>query len=132
MLDLTKFIVCIADLSMVTFSGTAHIQMISFLPGTGKHFTGKPLCSSDDSVMQLKDLEPVHDEQYLTLTCIKKSIGDKFGKWIARKWVPSTYRIIRKFPVQKGRNTTGESETVHRVNGKLFPQEHNEKQCSPP
>jgi len=39
---------------MGTISSMTHIKMtFSSLPGTGKHFTGNTICSSDDSVMQL-------------------------------------------------------------------------------
>jgi hypothetical protein len=110
MLDLTKFIVCIADLSMVTFSGTAHIQMISFLPGTGKHFTGKPLCSSDDSVMQL-----LHILHFCVISSVfykppeeinpEESILENDGPGSG---VPSSFPMIRIVPVQKRTNMTGE------------------------
>jgi len=47
-LDLTKFLMCSAGLSIVTISDTRHIKTIfSFSPGTGKHFIGNALCSSD-------------------------------------------------------------------------------------
>jgi hypothetical protein len=39
---------------MGTISGTTHITTIfSFSPGTGKHFIGNALSSSEDSVKQL-------------------------------------------------------------------------------
>jgi len=40
-MDLTKFLVCSADLNMGTISCMTHIKtLLSFLPGTDKHFIG--------------------------------------------------------------------------------------------
>jgi len=41
-------------------------------------------------------------------------------------WVPSSYPMARKLPIQKGT-----SKAVHHLTVKLFPQEHDAKQCSP-
>jgi len=46
-----------------------------------------------------------------------------------REWDPSSYLTIRKLPVQKGMNTTGEVRWYTILTGKLFPQKHNTKQC---
>jgi hypothetical protein len=54
-LVLTKFLMCSAiSIWAPLVAGTTHIKTIfSFLTGTGSHFIGNELCSSDDSVTQL-------------------------------------------------------------------------------
>jgi hypothetical protein len=54
---------------MGTIGGTTHIKTIfSFWTGTGKHFIGNALCSSDDSVMQL-----THILKNFTVNMFKKN-----------------------------------------------------------
>jgi hypothetical protein len=60
---------------MGTVSGTTHTKAILILsPGTGTHFIGSALCSSEDSVMQLiHTVHFFHDKQYLVQTPRRKN-----------------------------------------------------------
>jgi hypothetical protein len=67
---------------MGTISGMTYIKIIfSFLSGTGKHFIGYTLSSSDDSVMQL-----IHILHFFTINNVfyklleEKSRGVKSGE----------------------------------------------------
>jgi len=66
-LRLAKFLMFLVDPNRGTISGTTHIKTIfSFSSGTGKHFIGNALCSSDDSVTHLiHNFAMFHDKQRL-------------------------------------------------------------------
>jgi hypothetical protein len=52
-LYLPKFPMCSTGLNMGIISSTTHTKTFNFLPGTGEHFNGNSLYSSDESVTQL-------------------------------------------------------------------------------
>jgi len=88
-------------------SSTTHIKMVlTFWPGTGKHFISNAPCSSDDSVTRL-----IHMLHFLTrfTNREKRGRGIKYGVTTGLvKLSPSSYPTFRKLPVQKGTDTTGE------------------------
>jgi hypothetical protein len=95
---------------MGTINGKTHIKTIfSFSQGTGKHFIGNALSSSDGSVKQL-----IHALHFFTIVSFRKpkrKIPEEsyLANEGARKWVArSFYPMIRKSPVQIGTNTTGD------------------------
>jgi hypothetical protein len=95
---------------MGTISGTTHIRTVfSFSPGIGRHFTGNELCSSDDSFnTTLSHLVLIYDKQCLLLIPEAKIQSNQV--WRMREpenGCPSSYPVIRKFPVQKDTNMMG-------------------------
>jgi hypothetical protein len=57
---------CPADLNVDTIGGTIHIKMtFSVFPGTGKHFVGNAVCSSNNSPPQL-----IHILQFFTISIV--------------------------------------------------------------
>jgi hypothetical protein len=117
---------------MGTISGTTHMKAIlSSLPGTGKHFVGNELCSSDDSVTQL-----IHILQFFKIFCFtnpqkKISRGVKSGELEARKYAPLSLSNDQKTSCPESHKHDGRYRVVHRLTGKVCPYEHDAKQCSP-
>jgi len=121
-LDVTKFLMCSVDLDMGTSSGTTHIQTIfSIWTGTDKHFIGNALCSSftfcsfftinnifykfprsNTEGSNLEDESGTHSLNSIPLLHIQRS-GNSCPERPEHDWI---------------------SDVVHRLTGKLFPQEH--------
>jgi len=91
------------DLNIGTISGMTHMKMIfNFLTGTGKHFIGNALCSSDDCHATHSHFALFHNKQYLLQTPRRKKQEDSnLENEGARKWPsPSFHLTTRKFRAQ--------------------------------
>jgi hypothetical protein len=120
---------------MGTVRGKTHIKMIlSFWTGTGKHFIGNVLCSSDDSVTQL-----IHILHVIAINIVfyippeeriqrNKTNLENEG---AREWDPFFLTNNQEVPCPERYEHSGTSEVLHYHTLKLFPQGHDAKQCCP-
>jgi len=121
-LDLTKFLMCLVDLSMDTISGTIYINTIfSFLPCINEHFTGNVLCSSDNSVMQL-----IHIFHFFMINSVfykppEKIIWRRCREQGCQGMGPFFPSNNQEIPCPERHRHNGRSEVVHSKTGNLFP-----------
>jgi len=104
-----KFWMSQVDLSMSSISGTTHIQTIfSMWPVSGRHFTCNAFCSSNDSDTQLTFFTfSTVDDVFSKLREDRIQMSEVWWTRGPENGSPLSYPPMRKFPVQKGTNTTG-------------------------
>jgi hypothetical protein len=110
-----------------------HVKTIFSLSlGTDRYLIGNTLCNSDDSVTQL-----IHILHFFTTNNIfykplrRHPEESNLENERSREWVPFFLSNDPKTPCPKRYEHDGRKEVVHHLTGKLFPQGHESKQCSP-
>jgi hypothetical protein len=120
---------------MSTSGGTTHIKTILiFSPDMGMNFTDNALCSPDNSVTHLIHiLDFFYGKQCPLQTQDEKKI-QRSQIWrtrYPRNEFPSCCVKIRKSPYLERHKHNRRTEVMYDLTGKLFPQRHDAKYCSP-
>jgi hypothetical protein len=114
---------CSADLNMGAISGTTHIKKIfSLWTGTGRHFIRNKFCHATH-ILHFSAISNVFCKpQKKKKNPEESNLEDEEAK----EWLPLFLPNDSERHQQDGR-----SGVVHHLTGKLFPQGHEAKRCSP-